>query len=414
MSTPTLETDFCGVRFPNPFTLSSAPPTTTGEMIMRAFDAGWGAAITKSMTVDAEKTVNVTPRLATVDNPRGGKRGQAQALQNIELATTRPLEVWLAEIREIRARYPDHVIMASIMSDADSPDDWKMLTVESQNAGAQIIELNLACPHGLPEMGMGAAIGANPELAARVTRWSADVADVPVIAKLTATCSDIKGVASAAMSSGASGIAAINTVDSISGVDLDTLVPSPAVASKSTHGGLSGPAIKPIALRCVADIAQLGYPVSCSGGLWTWNDAAEFVLLGASNLQVCTLVMYKGYKVIRQLTRGLSQYMEERGFATIADFCGASLVHLVSHGELSRAHKVVAWSDQDVCRRCGRCFTSCHDAGYQAIAWEKKQFPVYHSETCDGCSLCMHVCPEGAIQMITPEEAAARRDAVTV
>ena len=187
-------------------------------------------------------------------------RGQAQALQNIELATTRPLEVWLAEIREIRARYPDHVIMASIMSDADSPDDWKMLTVETQNAGAQIIELNLACPHGLPEMGMGAAIGANPELVARVTRWSADVADVPVIAKLTATCSDIKGVASAAMSSGASGLAAINTVDSISGVDLDTLVPSPAVASKSTHGGLSGPAIKPIALRCVADIAQLGLP----------------------------------------------------------------------------------------------------------------------------------------------------------
>jgi dihydropyrimidine dehydrogenase (NAD+) subunit PreA len=415
VTTPNLETEFCGVRFLNPFTLSSAPPTTTGEMIMRAFDTGWGAAITKSLTVNAEKTVNVTPRLATINDPRGGKTGQAQGLQNIELATTRPLDVWLQEIREIRGRYPDHVIMASIMSDADSPDDWKMLTVETQNAGAQIIELNLACPHGLPEMGMGAAIGANPELVARVTQWSTDVADVPVIAKLTAICSDIQGVASAAMSSGASGIAAINTVDSISGVDLDTLVPHPTVGTKSTHGGLSGPAIKPIALRCVADIARIGYPVSCSGGLWTWRDAAEFVLLGASNLQFCTLVMYRGYKVIRQLTRGLLRYMEQQDFETIEQFRGASLAHLVSHSELSREDKVVAWSDQEICRQCGRCFTSCHDAGYQAITWEKHQFPVYHSDRCDGCSLCMHVCPEGAIQMLTPEEAAKRRqEAATV
>lgn len=408
VSTPSLETDFLGISFPNPFTLSSAPPTTTGEMIMRAFDAGWGAAITKSLTVDADKTVNVTPRLATVNDPRSGKRGQAQALQNIELATTRPLELWLDEIRDIRTRYPDHVIMASVMSDADSPDDWKMLTVESQKAGAQIIEINLACPHGLPEMGMGAAIGANPELVARVTGWSTAVADVPVIAKLTATCSDIRAVASAAMDSGASGLAAINTVDSISGVDLDTLVPYPVVGTKSTHGGLSGPAIKPIALRCVADIAAMGYPVSCSGGLWNWRDAAEFVLLGASNLQICTLVMYKGYKVIRQLTRGLEEYMGEHGFRTIDEFCGASLGHLVSHSELDRDYRVVAWSDQDVCRQCGRCYTSCNDAGYQAISWNKKEYPQYHSDKCDGCSLCMHVCPEGAIKMLSPEEAEAR------
>ncbi len=414
MVTPTLETDFCGVRFPNPFTLSSAPPTTTGEMIMRAFDAGWGGAVTKSLTVEAEKTVNVTPRMATVNDPQGAKPGRAQGLQNIELATTRPLALWLEEITEIRGRYPDHVIMASIMSDAESPDDWKMLTVRCQDAGAQIIELNLACPHGLPEMGMGAAIGANPDLVGRVTRWASEVADVPVIAKLTATCSDIKAVAGAAIESGAAGLVAINTVDSISGVDLDTLVPYPAVDGKSTHGGLSGPAIKPIALRCVADVARLGRPVSCSGGLWTWRDAAEFVLLGASNLQICTLVMYKGYKVVHQLERGLLRYMEEHDFDTIADFCGASLGSLVSHGELSREHKVVAWSDQEVCRQCGRCFTSCNDAGYQAITWEKGQYPVYHSEKCDGCSLCTHVCREGAIQMLTVEEAAARNAAAHV
>jgi dihydropyrimidine dehydrogenase (NAD+) subunit PreA len=299
--------------------------------------------------------------------------------------------------------------MASIMSDANSPGDWKMLTVETQNAGAQIIELNLACPHGLPEMGMGAAIGADPELVARVTQWCVDVAEVPVIAKLTATCSDIETVASAAMSHGASGIAAINSVDSISGVNLDTLVPYPTVGTQSTHGGLSGPGIKPIALRCVADIARLGHPVSSSGGLWTWRDAAEFVLLGATNLQVCTLVMYKGYKVIRQLTRGLLKYMDEHGFETIADFSGASLAHLVGHGDLSRDYKVVARSNQEVCRQCGRCYTSCHDAGYQAITWEKKEFPVYHSERCDGCSLCVHVCPEGAVQMLTLSQAATPR-----
>jgi dihydropyrimidine dehydrogenase (NAD+) subunit PreA len=290
--------------------------------------------------------------------------------------------------------------MASIMSDADSPDDWKRLTVETQRAGAQLIELNLACPHGLPEMGMGAAIGADPELVGRVTRWSTEVAEVPVIAKLTATCSDITAVAAAAMSNGASGIAAINTVDSISGVDLDTFVPYPAVGDKSTHGGLSGPAIKPIALRCVCNVAQLGYPVSSSGGLSTWRDAAEFVLLGASNLQVCTLVMFRGYSVIRRLSRGLLKYMEEKGFATIADFCGKSLANFVTHGELDRDHKVIAWSDQEICQKCGHCFTSCRDAGYQAITWEKKQYPVFLAEKCDGCSLCVHVCTEGAIRML--------------
>ena len=402
MATPTLETQFCGVRFPNPFTLASAPPTTTGEMIMRAFDAGWGAAITKSLTVDSENTVNVTPRLALVEDPRDTKKGQLSTLENIELATTRPLEVWLREIAEIRERYPNNVIMASIMSDADSPDDWKRLTIETQIAGAQIIEINLACPHGLPEMGMGAAIGANPELVGRVTRWTTEVAQVPVIAKLTATCSDIKAVARSAMTNGASGIAAINTVDSISGVDLDSLIPYPIVGDKSTHGGLSGPAIKPIALRCVCDVAQLGYAVSSSGGLSTWRDAAEFILLGASNLQICTLVMFRGYSVINRLTRGLLEYMEEKGFDTIADFCGKSLANFATHSELSRDYQVIAWSDQEICQKCGHCFTSCRDAGYQAITWEKKQFPVFLADKCDGCSLCVHVCTEGAIRMVEP------------
>jgi dihydropyrimidine dehydrogenase (NAD+) subunit PreA len=371
-------------------------------MIMRAFDEGWGAAITKSLTVDSEETVNVTPRLALVKDHRDHKKGQLSTLENIELATTRPLEVWLGEIAEIRERYPHNVIMASIMSDADSSDDWQKLTVETQKAGAQIIEINLACPHGLPEMGMGAAIGANPELVGRVTRWSTEVAEVPVIAKLTATCSDIKAAARAAMDNGASGIAAINTVDSISGVDLDTLIPHPIVGDKSTHGGLSGPAIKPIALRCVADIAQLGYPVSSSGGLSTWRDAAEFVLLGASNLQVCTLVMFRGYTVINRLTRGLLEYMEEKGFDTLSDFCGKSLANFVTHNELSRDYQVIAWSDQEICQKCGHCFTSCRDAGYQAITWEKKQFPVFLADRCDGCSLCVHVCTEGAIRMVEP------------
>lgn len=400
MTTPTLATEFCGVRFPNPFTLASAPPTTTGEMIMRAFDAGWGGAITKSLTVDSERTVNVTPRLATVYNPRARKRGRPDGLQNIELATTRPLHVWLDEIREIRARYPTNVIMASVMSDADSPGDWQMLTTETQAAGAQIIELNLACPHGLPEMGMGAAIGANPELVGRVTRWAAEVADVPIIAKLTATCSDIKAVAIAAIDNGASGIAAINTVDSISGVDLDTFVPYPTVGTTSSHGGLSGPAIKPIALRCIADTAQLGHPVSGCGGLSTWSDAAEAILLGASNLQFCTVVMFQGYRVIRQLERGLLRFMEQKGFETIAEFRGRSLGNLVAHQDLDRDHKVVAWSDQEICRQCGTCFVACRDAGYQAISWEKKQFPVYLTDKCDGCSLCYHACPEGAIKMV--------------
>ena len=399
MGTPTLEVKFCGVTFPNPFTLASAPPTTTGEMMMRAFDAGWGAAITKSMTIDVKNTVNVTPRMAPVYNPRGGKKAKMFGLQNVELATTRPMEVWLKEIREMRTKYPDNVCIASIMSDANSPEDWKKLTVDSQNAGAQIIEINLACPHGLPEMGMGAAIGQNPELIARVTKWCTDVADVPIIVKLTAIVSDIKQAAKAAMSNGASGITAINTVDSISGVNLDSFVPYPIVGDKSTHGGLSGPAIKPLALRAVSNVAELNYPVSSTGGLWTWKDAAEFILLGSSNLQICTLVMFEGFQVISKLKKGLLNYMDTKGFDSISDFCGKSLTHLSNHSELSRDYKVKAALNPETCTKCGKCFISCRDAGYQAITYEKKENPVFLADKCDGCGLCQYVCPFNSIEM---------------
>ncbi len=390
-----LSVEFCGIHFPNPFILSSAPPTTTGEMMGRAFEAGWGGAVTKTLVVDSDSIVNVTPRLASLSFPGSADEPKKiYAFENIELTTDRSFEIWLKEIEELRKNYPEHVVIASIMDDASKPDGWQMMARKCEEAGAQMIEINMSCPHGMPEMGMGAAIGQNPELAATVTKWTVEAVGIPVMAKMTPNVTDVGVVAKACVNAGAHCISAINTVASIIGVDLETLVPKPAVAGYSAHGGLSGSAVKPIALKAIATICKaVDVPISGIGGIGTWEDAAEFLLLGASTLQVCSSVMASGYGIVEDMMDGIENFMEDKDFDSIDDMVGVALEKLIGQQELSREIRLVSQINEDLCVKCDLCYVSCRDSGYQAISLKEDRTPWVDSDKCTGCSLCQHVCP---------------------
>ncbi len=402
-----LSVDFCGIHFKNPFVIASAPPATTGEMMGRAFEAGWAGAITKTLMINAEKLiVNVTPRLASLSFPGPAHEPKKiYAFENIELVTDRSFSIWLKEIEDLRKKYPENVVIASIMDDASKPDGWQSMAKKCEEAGAHMIELNMSCPHGMPELGMGSAIGQNPELAARVTRWTAEAVKIPIMAKMTPNVTDVGLIAKSCEEAGARAISAINTVAAIIGVDLNTLVPKPSVAGYSAHGGLSGPAVKPIALKAIATIAKaVKVPISAIGGISSWEDAAEFVLLGASTLQVCSAVMARGYGLIEDLLDGLQNYMEEKGFESISEMVGLSLEKLVGQTELSREVRLISSIKEGVCVKCDLCYVSCRDAGYQAIKLREDRIPLVDKEKCTGCSLCQQVCPVWDCVTMVPKE----------
>ncbi len=390
-----LSVNFCGFEMINPFMLSSAPPTGAGEMIKRAFTAGWGGAVTKTLGLDKDIAANVTPRLTSLSFPgKADEPKKLYGLENIELITDRPLQTWLDEIKEIKREFPDRLLVASIMAGGNDKAGWQELTNRSQEAGADMLELNFSCPHGMPEKGMGAAIGQNPEITEQVTAWVVEASSVPVMAKMTPNITDIRVPAKAAIRGGADAISAINTVAVIMGVDLKTLTPLPDVSGKSTHGGYSGPAIKPIALKAIASLASdLDIPISGIGGIETWSDAAEFILLGASTLQVCTAVMFHGFKIIEELEDGLRSFMEDHGFSQIEDFTGLSLSRITEHNSLDRQAKLISSIDKTTCVKCDLCVVSCRDAGYQAITTGDDRIPVVDKNLCTGCSLCAQVCP---------------------
>ena len=362
MPRPTLETTFCGIPCLNPFWLASAPPTNSGEQIMRAFDAGWGGAVWK--TIGAPIT-NVSSRYSSID--WGGRR--MMGLNNIELISDRPTETNLREIAEVKRKYPKHVVIASLMVES-TREAWHTIVERAEDAGADGLELNFGCPHGMSERGMGSAVGQVPEYCEQITGWVKEKARTPVIVKLTPNISDIRMPARAAKRAGADALSAINTINSITGIDLDTLEPNPKVDGSSSHGGYCGPAVKPIALNMVqqlqADPAS-SLPLSGIGGIESWRDAAEFFLLGCSNVQVCTSVMHYGYRIIEDLADGLLQWMSEKGFVTIEDFRGHSLPKVREWKDLNLNYQVVARIHQDLCIGCQLCYTACWDGAHQCI-----------------------------------------------
>ncbi len=385
-----LRTNLAGIKSPNPFWLASAPPTNSGYQIMKAFDAGWGGAVWKTLGVPV---VNVSSRYGAVNY----RDKRMVGFNNIELITDRPLKDNLREISEVKKRFPDNAVIASLM--VETKEEWHQIVRDVENAGADGIELNFGCPHGMCERGMGSAVGQEPKILQMIVEWVKEVAKVPVITKLTPNISDITRPARAARAGGSDAISLINTIQSIVGVDIDQFVPYPIVDGKSTNGGYCGPAVKPIALNMVKNCAQhpdVNLPISGIGGVENWRDAVEFILLGATTVQVCTAVMHFGFGIIREILPGLERYMDEKGFKTIEDFRGKALPNIKHWEDLNLKYKVTASINESKCIGCQLCYTACEDGAHQAIALSSdpaNRIPSIIDENCVGCNLCSLVCP---------------------
>ncbi|MCR9085938.1 MAG: NAD-dependent dihydropyrimidine dehydrogenase subunit PreA [Rhodobacteraceae bacterium] len=394
-----LSTEFLGIRSPNPFWLASAPPTDKEYNVRRAFEAGWGGVVWKTLGQD--------PAIVNVNGPRYGVVYGADrrvlGMNNIELITDRPLHVNLREIKVVKRDYPDRAMIVSLMVPCEE-QAWAEILPLVEETGADGIELNFGCPHGMSERGMGSAVGQVPEYIEMVSRWCKQHTRMPVIVKLTPNITDIRHPARAAKAGGADAVSLINTVTSITSVDLDAMSPEPMIDGKGTHGGYCGPAVKPIALNMVAQIARdpetHGMPISGIGGVTTWRDAAEFLALGAGTVQVCTAAMTYGFKVIEEMTEGLSLWMDEKGYGSVAEVVGRAVPNVTDWQYLNLNYVTKARIDQEACIKCGRCFAACEDTSHQAISMSADRvFEVIDAE-CVACNLCVNVCPvENCITM---------------
>src|SRR3954468_1223737 len=337
-SMPTLATTVDGLKLPNPFIIGSGPPGTNLNVISRAFRGGWGAGIGKTGSLDSSKVVNVAPRYAKF---HGNDKKDVIGWENIELISDRPFNIWLDEFKKCKDMHPDGVLIASIMEEYNR-DAWTEIVQRCEGAGVDSFELNFSCPHGLPERKMGAAMGENPEIVEEVSSWVMAAAKKPVWAKMTPNVTRITEPSRAAFRGGCQGVSAINTIRSVMGVNLDTLRPEPTVEGFTTPGGYSCKAVKPIALRMVMEIATMirrefpGKSLSGLGGIEDGNDAAQFILLGADTVQVCTGVMKFGYECVKPMCEQLLAFMEKHKFATLADFKGKSLEYFTTHADLVR------------------------------------------------------------------------------
>ncbi len=385
---------FAGIRSPNPFWLASAPPTDKDYNVRRALAAGWGGVVWKTLGEDPP-VVNVSSRYGAF-NYNGDR---LVGLNNIELITDRPLAVNLAEIKSVKRDYPDRAIVVSLMVPCVE-ESWKRILPLVEETGADGIELNFGCPHGMSERNMGSAVGQVPEYVEMVTRWVKQNTRMPTIVKLTPNITDIMQPAGAALRGGADAVSLINTIQSVVAVDLDAMAPMPVVGGLGTHGGYCGPAVKPIALRMVGEIARnavtRGLPISGIGGISTWRDAAEFLVMGAGTLQVCTAAMHYGFRIVEDMITGLSNWMDQKGFATIDDVTGRAIPNFVNWNQLNLKFRTLAKIDQDACIKCGLCHIACEDTSHQAIAKlhidSARRYEVIDEE-CVGCNLCAHVCP---------------------
>ncbi|MGK5084681.1 NAD-dependent dihydropyrimidine dehydrogenase subunit PreA [Bdellovibrionota bacterium FG-1] len=393
-----------GVKSPNPFWLASAPPTDKKYNVERAYQAGWGGVVWKTLGEDPH-VVNVSSRYGSID-----WNGQRMAgFNNIELITDRPLAVNLQEIKEVKRAWPDRALVVSLMVPCNE-ESWKRILKSVEETGADGVELNFGCPHGMSERGMGSAVGQVPEYVEMVTRWCKANTRLPVFVKLTPNISDVRVPARAAKAGGADAISLINTINSITSVDLDLMAPQPTVGGKGTHGGYCGPAVKPIALNMVAEIARdpatRGIPISGIGGISSWRDAAEFMALGSSSVQVCTAAMNHGFRIISDMTDGLSHWMDSRGFRKLSDFIGMAIPNVANWNELDLNFKTLARIEQEKCIQCGLCYIACEDTSHQAVSVTQLQgvakYEVKDKE-CVGCNLCALVCPVKCITMVPQE-----------
>ena len=430
-----LSVNMAGIESPNPFWLASGPPSNSGEQVMRAFDAGWGGAVWKTL---GEPIVNVSSRLGAIDYGGVAMAG----FNNIELITDRPLEVNLKEIYEVKKKYPGHAVIASLM--VETKEDWRDIIKRCEDSGADGLELNFGCPHGMCERGMGSAVGQEPKVLTEITSWAKEFATIPVLIKLTPNVGDILDPGLAAVAGGADGLALINTIKSIIGVNLDDLSLRPTVGAESTNGGYCGPAVKPIALHMVGALARderINIPISGIGGISDWRDAAEFIALGSTTVQVCTAVMHYGFRVVEDMLDGLSNYLDEQGMPSVNDLIGKAVPGFKEWGELDLNYNVVAKINADTCIGCQLCYVACLDGAHQCIHTHQGPCVAFHGESdhgmnprievlapvnhdpngnalyvpsvdeveCIGCNLCALVCPvPGCVTMVPVDSGKGR------
>jgi dihydropyrimidine dehydrogenase (NAD+) subunit PreA len=395
-----LRINLAGISSPNPFWLASAPPTNTGYQVQRAFEAGWGGAVWKTL---GDPIINTSSRFAAVHF--NGQR--VAGFNNIELITDRPLEVNLKEIYETKKKFPDHALVVSLMVEPKQKK-WHEIVKKVEAIGVDGLELNFGCPHGMAERGMGSASGQQPDLVEMQTMWVKEVAQTPVIVKLTPNITDITATAKAAVRGGADAISLINTINSLAGVDLDTWNTIPHVGGKGAHGGYCGPAVKPIALNMVAECARnplVGVPISGIGGVSNWRDAVEFLLMGATGVQICTAAMHHGFSIVEDMLDGLNNYLDDKGLQSVNELIGKSVSRYSDWGDLDLNYAVVARIEQDNCIVCNKCHIACEDTSHQCIERHTDEngaaYLKVREEDCVGCNLCAIVCPvEGAISMV--------------
>lgn len=387
---PSLETNCAGIKSPNPFWLASAPPANSGDQIMRAFDHGWGGAVWKTLGTPIQ---NVSSRFGGLHY----KGTKAIGFNNIELITDRPLEVNFKEIAEVKKRYPKHAVIVSLM--VETEEEWKDIIKRSIDAGADGLELNFGCPHGMCERGMGSAVGQEPSVNEKITSWAVKYSTVPVLVKLTPNVGDILPHGLAAQKGGAHGVSLINTIKSIIGVDIDKKIIEPRVGQLSSNGGYCGAAVKPIAMHMVAALSrspEFDIPISGIGGICNWRDAVEYLLLGSSSVQVCTEVMLRGYRVVEDMIEGLENYMRDQGYEKLDDFIGGAVPSYSEWGNLDMNYETIAKIDPEKCIGCYDCVVACMDGAHQCIFPAKegeKRVPTIDESECVGCNLCQIVCP---------------------
>jgi dihydropyrimidine dehydrogenase (NAD+) subunit PreA len=384
-----LYTQFLGIDFPNPFILASSPSTANGMMVKHAFERGWGGAVLK--TVGLEPTLNPSPRVQIIKAGRD-KRGMV----NIELISDRTVEEWGNEIDLIRDAYPERPLIASIMG-GGRPEDWESVVNHLEPHGINAFEMNVSCPNFAERK--GAQLGQDSEALQLAISWVREATSLPIIVKLTPNVTDILSLARVAKEAGADAVTTTNTLSGLAGIDLDTFRPQPTVDQIGIFGGYSGPGLKPVSLRCTANVAQnMDIGIFGCGGIAHWQDAAEYMTVGASAIQICTAVMWNGYEIIDKLTQGLSKFLDRKGFSSPAELVGRALPQIKTFPDLDLEIKLVASIDAEQCNGCGICVKACQSGGFDAIEMID-DVAVVNFYKCDGCGLCGGVCPLGFATM---------------
>ncbi len=386
----TLQTNFLGIPFENPFLIAAAPPSSTAGKIIRAFDAGWGGVVIKTFGLDA--TQNVNPRIMVM---RSGRRNIG--LFDIELFSSHAFEWWLSQIEQVREVYPDKPLIASIAG-GDNAYSWQEVIRRVEPLGVNAFELNLSCPSF--DKNKGVKLGQDPDSIFQTVTWVKEAAQLPVVVKLTPNATDVVELARVALEAGADAFTASNSLTGIAGIDLDTFSPLPSVEGYGIVGGYNGVGLKPVSLRVVANVSQaLGAPMMGVGGIERWQDAVEYLAVGASLVQVCSAVMLNGFDMVGAMKRELLAYLDRKGFSSPEEIVGQALPRLSVFSKLDVTAQKMAAVDINRCNGCGLCYRACDAGGFEAIQMNNK-LPIIDTALCDGCGLCMSVCPSEAIALL--------------